>query len=94
MRGTRDRDTVSLKNTCRCPFVGNIFSLMIDFVYSVLSSLTRRRRKKKKKKCFSGLHWMCAWLGRVWSGLFEGANWDGSVGQLFAAGGVCLRECV
>lgn len=44
MRGTRDRDTVSLKNTCRCPFVGNIFSLMIDFVYSVLSSLTKRRR--------------------------------------------------
>lgn len=92
MRGTRDRDTVSLKNTCRCPFVGNIFSLMIDFVYSVLSSLTKRRRKKKKR--FSGLHWMCAWLGRVWSGLvwfglFEGANWDGSVGQVFAAG-VCV----
>lgn len=49
---------------------------------------------KKKKRCFSGLHWMCAWLGRVGSGLCEGANWDGSVGQLFAAGGVCLRECV
>jgi len=47
MRGTRDRDTVSLKNTCRCFFVGNIFSLMIDFVYSVLSSLTKREEEEE-----------------------------------------------
>lgn len=95
MRGTRDRDTVSLKNTCRCFFVENIFSLMIDFVYSVLSSLTKRRRRRRSvfRACIGCVH---GWVGsgRVWSGLFEGANWDGSVGEVFDAGGVCLRECV